>query len=77
MKICPRNFDASQCEFQQDTKKPIEDQIRFCQNLKCPHGTILEKKLSSGEWVAFVSCDLTWNPFDCRPTTEAERELMM
>ena len=76
MKVCHLHFDAKYCVFKQNTKKPIQDQIDFCTKLKCPHGSIMEKQLSSQEWVAFVSCDLSWNPFDNRETTEEEREMM-
>ena len=77
MKICHIHFDANKCDFKQDIGKPIEEQIRFCRNLRCPHGSIMERNLKDGNIVAFVSCDLTWNPFSGKPTTEEERELMM
>ena len=76
MKLCHLHFDATHCIFKQDTRKLIQEQIDFCAKLKCPHGTIMEKNLSNGEWVAFVTCDLSWNPFDNRETTQEEREMM-
>jgi hypothetical protein len=76
MKMCHLHFDAKHCSWNQDTSKPIQEQIKFCQDVKCPHGSITEKKLSSGEWVAFVTCDFSWNPFDNRETTQEEREMM-
>ena len=76
MKLCHLHFDAAHCFWKQDTNKPIQEQIELCRKLKCPHGTIMEKSISTGERVAFVSCDLSWNPFDNKPTTEQDREMM-
>lgn len=75
MKLCHLHFDAGKCFWKQDTEKPIQEQIAFCRNLKCPHGSVTEKQLSHGR-VAFVSCDLTWNPLAWQPTTEEERQEM-
>jgi hypothetical protein len=75
MKFCLLKFDASHCFWKQDTSKPKEEQVQFCKNYDCPHGTIVEEILN-GETVALVSCDLTWNPFDNREVTSDEREEM-
>lgn len=76
MKMCHLHFDAKFCFWKQDTGKPIQEQIDMCRKFDCPFGTILERKLSTGERVAFVSCDRSWNPFDNEPTTEQDREMM-
>jgi len=74
MKVCHLKFDAKYCTFKQNVKKPINEQIEFCRHLKCPHGTVMEREIN-GETIAFVSCDLSWNAFANRETTNEEREL--
>jgi hypothetical protein len=76
MVLCHLHFDASKCFWKQDIKKPIQKQIEFCVNMKCPHGSISERPLANGKTASFVTCDLTWNPMSWKPTTNEEREEM-
>lgn len=75
-KLCHRYFNVDRCFWEQDTKKPIQEQIEFCRKVKCPHGSVTFKTLSNGQTVHFVSCDLTWNPMSWEPTTEEEAKEM-
>lgn len=74
-KICTLKFNAQYCTFHQNTKKSVEAQVNFCRNLRCPHGTVIEKIIDE-ETFALVSCDLSWNAIDNRETTREEREYM-
>ena len=71
MKVCLRFFDAKRCKFGVSMNWSKEDQVKVCQNMKCPLGTITEKTID-GKQFAIVSCDFTWNPFDNREVTNRE-----
>ena len=74
--ICTRHFDAKHCKFDIPENWTLEEKLRFCKEMKCPNGSMTEKEDNKGRTIVFVTCDFSFNPFDWKPTTQEQRELM-
>lgn len=75
MKFCLIRFDAKRCKFYVNMSWSKEEQVKVCQSMVCPHGSITEVKTKDGV-VGVVSCDFTWNPFDNKEVTEYQFNMM-